>query len=255
MVLNLLNSNYYVPKAVIIHSGHSDFGVMPQHLVKFYTAEMANMVTKLLCRAQPFRHHHIGRFTSLMLPEQYYIGWSTQKVVHRARAHYNGCLARAATLAGHYIISHPELSPQDHPAFLAPGKTMLSRTGNLIFMANVQAAIWKVDPEYHPPLLSQVTTHMRNDTKFQEAWQPSHSVRVVNNKWPAYPRVKPLCMWLAFADQDWCIYCLHYCLVFWALWPLQVAGYLLVWPTWTNMHNAVGVIFQGVVLIVVIQVC
>ena len=104
-----------------------------------------------------------------MLPEQYYIGWSTQKVAHRARACYNGCLARAATLAGHYIISHPELSFQDHPAFLELGKTMLSRMGNLIFMVNVQVAIQKVDPEYCPPLLSQVTTHMRNNTKFQEA--------------------------------------------------------------------------------------
>ena len=140
-VLDLLNSNCYIPRAVIIHTGHSDFGVMPQHLVKFYTAQMANMVTELLCKAQPFRHCHIGTFNSLMLPEQYYIGWGTQKVVCRARACCNGCLARAATLAGHYIISHPELSPQDHPAFLELGKTMLSRTGNLIFIADVQVAI------------------------------------------------------------------------------------------------------------------
>ena len=103
-----------------------------------------------------------------MLPEQYYIGWSTQKAACRARAHYNGCLARAATLAGHYIISHPELSPQDHPAFLKLGKTTLSRTGNLIFMADVQAAIRKVDLEYHPPLLSQVSTQVCTEAKMQE---------------------------------------------------------------------------------------
>ena len=168
-VLDLLNSNHYIPKVVVIHTGHSNFRVMPQHLVKFYTAQMTNMVTELLCQAQPFRHCHIGTFTSLMLPEQYYIGWSTQKVACKARAHYNRCLVRAATLAGHYIISHPELSPQDHPAFLELGKTMLSRTGNLIFMADVQPAIWKVDPEYHLLLLSQVSTRMRNDTKFKEA--------------------------------------------------------------------------------------
>ena len=110
-VLDLLNSNHYIPKVVVIHTGHNDFRVMPQHLVKFYTAQMANMVTKVLCKAQPFRHCHIDTFTSLMVPEQYYIQWSTQKVAHRARAWYNGCLARAVTLAGHYIISHPELSP------------------------------------------------------------------------------------------------------------------------------------------------
>ena len=141
VVLDLLNSNCYIPKAVVIHSGYSDFGVIPQHLVKFYTAQMANLVTELLHRAQPFRHHHIGTFTSIMLPDQYYIGWSTQKAMHRARACYNSCLARAATLAGHYIISHPELSPQDHPAFLELGKMTLSRMGNLIFMADVQVAI------------------------------------------------------------------------------------------------------------------
>ena len=209
VVLDLLNTHHYVPKAVIIHTGHSDFRVMPQHLVKFYTAQMANMVTELLCKAQPFRNRHFGTFTSLMLPEQYYIGWSTQKVVHRARAHYNSCLARTAILARHYIISHPELSPQDHPAFLELGKMMLSWTGNLIFMANVQAAIQKVDPEYHPPLLSQVMTRMRNNTKFQETSQLSPSVTVVNDKWLAYPRVRPLCTLLTFVDQDWCMYCLR----------------------------------------------
>ena len=143
VVLDLLYSNHYVPKAVIIHTRHCDFGVMPQHLVKFYMAQMVNTVTELICKAQPFRHCHIGTFTSLMLPDQYYIGWSTQKAAHRARACYNGCLARAAMLVGHYIISHLELSPQDHPAFLELGKTTLSRTGNLIFMADVQAAIRK----------------------------------------------------------------------------------------------------------------
>ena len=56
VVLDLSNSNHYVPKVVVIHTGHSDFRVMPQHLVKFYTGQMANTVTELLCKAQPFRH-------------------------------------------------------------------------------------------------------------------------------------------------------------------------------------------------------
>ena len=64
VVLDLLNSNRYVPKVVVIHTRHIDFGVMPQHLVKFYMAQMANMGTELVHKAQPFRHHHIGTFTS-----------------------------------------------------------------------------------------------------------------------------------------------------------------------------------------------
>ena len=147
-ILDLLNSNCYIPKVVIIHTDHSDFGVMPQHLVKFYTAQMANMVTELIRKAQPFRHRYVRTFVSLMLPEQWYIGWSTQRVARWAHVRFNGCLARAVTLAGQYIIGHPKLSPQDQPAFLEPGKTSLSRTGNLIFMADVQAAIRKVDPEF-----------------------------------------------------------------------------------------------------------
>ena len=42
LTLDLLNTNKYIPKVVIIHTGQSDFGVMPQHLVKFFTAQMAN---------------------------------------------------------------------------------------------------------------------------------------------------------------------------------------------------------------------
>ena len=83
-ILDLLNSNHYVPKVIIIHTGHSDFGVMPQHLVKFYTAQMANTVTELIRKAQPFRHTHISTFMSLMLPEQWYTGWTTQRVPRRA---------------------------------------------------------------------------------------------------------------------------------------------------------------------------
>ena len=41
-VLDLINSNKYVPKVVVIHVGESDFRVMPQHLIKFFTAQMSN---------------------------------------------------------------------------------------------------------------------------------------------------------------------------------------------------------------------
>ena len=37
VVLDLINSNRHVPRAIVIHAGESDFGVMPQHLIKFFT--------------------------------------------------------------------------------------------------------------------------------------------------------------------------------------------------------------------------
>ena len=114
-VVDLLNLNKYIPKVVLIHMGHSNFGVMPQHLIKFYMAQMANTVRDLICQAQPYRHCHIGIFVSLMLPETWYASWNMQKVARRARAHFNGCLAHAATMAGQYVMNHLELGPQDHP--------------------------------------------------------------------------------------------------------------------------------------------
>ena len=115
-------------------------------------------------------------FVLFMLPQQWYYGWSSQKAVRKARAHFNGCLAWATTLAGQYMVNHPELSPQDHPAFITPGITQLSWTGNIIFLADIQSAIHRADPGYKQPSLSQVHTHMLNNSKLQEAQAPSRSV-------------------------------------------------------------------------------
>ena len=79
-------------------------------------------------------------------------------------------------LAGQYVIGHPELSSQNHPAFLQVGTTTLSHTGNLIFMADIQSAIHKVDPEYHSPDLAQVQTRASNDAKIQASQVPTRQV-------------------------------------------------------------------------------
>ena len=121
-VLDLLNSNHYIPKAVIIHTSHSDFGVVPQHLVKFHMAQMAKTVTELIRKAQPFRHRLIGTFMLLMLPDQWYISWTTQRAAQRAWARFNSCLARAATLAGQYIIGH--WSHRTNQPFLTQAKQL-----------------------------------------------------------------------------------------------------------------------------------
>ena len=88
-VLDPLNSNRHMPKAIVIHAGESDFGAMPQYLVKFFTAQMSNTIHDLIHHAQQYRHRHI------MLPQQWYIGWSTQKATKKVRARFNSCLARA----------------------------------------------------------------------------------------------------------------------------------------------------------------
>ena len=178
-VLDLLNSNCYVSKVVIIHTGHSDFGVMPQHLVKFYTAQMANVVTELL-------HSHLDTTTLAPLPHscsQNSIMWAgVLKKLHIEPEHTT-MAARAATLAGITSSTTQSSAPRitlhswNQAKWFYPGW----ETSSSWWMCKWQL-ICKVDPEYHPPLLSQITTHMRNDTKFQEVRQPSHSVTVVNNK-------------------------------------------------------------------------
>ena len=175
-VLDLLNSNKYIPKAVMLHTGQSNFGIMPQHFVKFYTAQMSNTIRELIKQAQPYCHSHLGVFVSLMLPETWYAGWKMQRAVRWARAHFNGCLARATTLAGQYVISHPELSPKDQPAFIKPGTTKLSRMGNLIFMADVQSAIHKVDPHYKPPAVNQVLARVAIEANMQSTLSVTHCV-------------------------------------------------------------------------------
>ena len=177
-VLDFLNSNKYIPKTVAIHTGHSDFGVMPQHFVKFYMAQMANTIRDLICQAQPYRHHHISIFVSLMLPETWYAGWNMQKVARKARAYFNGCLACAATMAGQYVVSHPELGLQDQPAFIEPGTTRLSRTSNLIFMADIQSLVRKVDPEFKPPATQQVPIRIANEAKMQHTPSVTHKVAI-----------------------------------------------------------------------------
>ena len=81
-----------------------------------------------------------------MLSQCWYYGWSSQKAARKARAHFNGCLAWAAMLAGQYMVNHPELSPQDHPVFITLGTTQLSWTGNILFLADIQSAIHRADP-------------------------------------------------------------------------------------------------------------
>ena len=52
-------------------------------------------------------------------------------------------------LAGLYVIPHPELSLEDHAAFIKQGSHDYSMTGNLLLMMDVQQAIQWADHNVH----------------------------------------------------------------------------------------------------------
>ena len=145
-LVDLLAANKYIPSAVVLHVSVSDFRMVPNHLIGHMATQMLSTCRYLLRRAQPFPHAHIGVFTSQMLPMQWYMGWGSQQQACCSRLRFNGALARAAASTGYYIVPHPELSPQDYPAFISTGTQHLSPVGNLIFLADIQAAIHKQDP-------------------------------------------------------------------------------------------------------------
>ena len=142
-LVDLLAANKYVPSAVVLHIGTSDFRMVPNHSIGHLATQMLPMCKYLLRRAQPFPHANTGVFTLHMLPMEWYMGWGSQQQACHSRLRFNGALARAATSAGCYIVPHAELSPQDYPAFISTGTQHLSPVGNLIFLADIQAAICK----------------------------------------------------------------------------------------------------------------
>ena len=150
-MLDLLATNKYIPSVVVIHIRASDFGTLPNHLVGHTATQMLNTIKHMLRNAQPFPHMHLGVFVSHMLPRQWYPGWELQQQARRSRSGLNRALAKAVAGTGCFVIPHPELSPQDYPAFLSTGSQILSTLGNLIFLAEIQAAVCKWDPQFTLP--------------------------------------------------------------------------------------------------------
>ena len=56
----------------------------------------------------------------LMLLLPFYINWDSQRVVRRARAYFNGSLAKQAQLNGGYIIRHPDITAATDPGLYDP---------------------------------------------------------------------------------------------------------------------------------------
>ena len=162
-VLDLLMANKYVPSVIVIHVGTLDFCTLPNHLISHTTTQMLNTIKNILRKAQPFPHMHLGMFVLHMLPMLWHCRWDSQQA-RRSRSHFNGHLAQAAASPGCYIIPHPELSLQNHPAFLLPGSQNLSLVGNFIFLADVQVAICKQDPQFILPRQFQLLQECHPNT-------------------------------------------------------------------------------------------
>ena len=145
----MLHAHRYIPKAIVYHVGESDFGTTPQHLIHHKACQFAMTCRALIRAANSFRQGHFGQFLSLMLPHPWHLSWNTQQAARKNRAKLNGALARVATLAGLYVIPHPELSPEDHTTFIKQGSHDYPMTGNLLLMMDVQQAIQQADHNVH----------------------------------------------------------------------------------------------------------
>ena len=149
-------------RVVPIHVGVSDFGQMPTHLYLHFAVQMLSSIKYLLKKAQHFPYIHLSIFTSTMLPQQWYPGWQLQQQAHKARSRLNEALAKVADTTGCYLVYHPELTPQDYPAFMMPGTQCYSTTGNLIFIADIESTIRRKDPDFMLPHQFQVLQNTLN---------------------------------------------------------------------------------------------
>ena len=74
----------------------------------------------------------------LMLSLPFYINWDSQRVVRRARAHFNGSLAKHAQLNGGYIIRHPDIATATDPGLYDPNNQGdFIETGYLLMMKDI----------------------------------------------------------------------------------------------------------------------
>ena len=127
------------------------FGCYTHPSYKYVAAQLCYSAKLLLNTGQPYKKTHIGMFISLCLPQLWYMGWNSQAATRKAQAWLNGSLGRVTALAAGYIVVHPELSPNNYPAFINPNSQELSSTGNVLLMADIQWVVRWADPNFHLP--------------------------------------------------------------------------------------------------------
>ena len=117
IVLDMVNRYKYLP---VIQVGALDFSRVTNHQI---CANIQNMVlnckkiTTVACRSTDSFQ---GFMFSLMLSLPFYINWGSQRGVRRARAHFNGSLAKHAQFNGRYIIRHPDITAATDPGQCYP---------------------------------------------------------------------------------------------------------------------------------------
>ena len=108
MVLDMVNRYKYLPELIVIHVGASDFSRVTNHQIQVNIQNMVLNCKKITTAACRSTDSFWGFMFSLMsLP--FYIKWDSQRVVRRARTHFNGSLAKHAQRNGGYIIRHPDI--------------------------------------------------------------------------------------------------------------------------------------------------
>ena len=135
----------------MFHIGESDLGDTPIHHFKYAAVQFCNTAKLLLNTVQPYKQSHIGMFVSLCLPQPWYMGWNSQSAAQKAQVRLNGSLGWAAALSGSYVVVHPEISPNDYPAFINPNSQELSSTGIVFLMVDIKKAIRQADPNFKVP--------------------------------------------------------------------------------------------------------
>ena len=104
-VQDMVNRYKYLPQLIIVHLGASDFSRVTNHQIWINIQNMVLNCKKITTAACRSTDSFCGFMFSLMLSLPFYI----LQAVWRAKARFNGSLAKHAQLNGGYIIRHPDI--------------------------------------------------------------------------------------------------------------------------------------------------
>ena len=138
MVLDMVNRYKYLPELIIIHIGALDFSRVTNHQIQVNIQNMVLSCKKITAAACRSTDSFQGFMFSLMLSLPFFINWDSQRAVRRARACFNGSLAKHAQLNGGYIIRHPDIVAVTDSGLYDPNNQGdLTEIGYLLMMKDI----------------------------------------------------------------------------------------------------------------------
>ena len=138
MVLNMVIRYKYLPELIIIHVGASNFSRVTNHQIQVNIQNMVPSCKKITIAAYRSTDSFQGFIFLLMLSLPFYINWDSQRAVRRARACFNGLLAKHAQLYGGYIIRHLDIAAATDPGLYDPNNQGdLMEIGYLLMMKDI----------------------------------------------------------------------------------------------------------------------